>query len=386
VKDGSDTAAILCTAAHDAERRLRILVLTPDYPPRKGGIQTLTAKLVEHAERLRCRVVTLGSPGASEFDESHGADVRRSGRSDHWRRASIGVLNVRAAVEATRFRPQAVLSMHIVTSPAAWLIGRGLRVPVVQYLHAREIGARPALTRFAVRYADATIAVSDYTRSLALSAASDPSNIHIIPPGVELPAGRREHRSSAPTVLTVARLEARDKGHDVLVEAMPMVRERVADLRWVVVGEGSLRPELQLRVEQRGLAHYVEFTGAVSDAERDAWLDRAWLFALPSRGADDVAAGEGFGIVYLEASAHGLPVVAGDSGGALDAVVHGETGILVDPTDSAAVADAISGLLLDRQRADALGEAGAEWARKFAWPAIAQRVEDALVGLARPSR
>jgi phosphatidylinositol alpha-1,6-mannosyltransferase len=103
---------------------------------------------------------------------------------------------------------------------------------------------------------------------------------------------------------------------------------------------------------------------------------------MPSRLSGGGLGGEGFGIVYLEASAHGLPVVAGEAAGALDAVVPGTTGLLVDPTDHVRVADAIASLLRDRRRADALGRAGREYAARFAWPEIARRVEDVMLEVA----
>jgi phosphatidylinositol alpha-1,6-mannosyltransferase len=120
----------------------------------------------------------------------------------------------------------------------------------------------------------------------------------------------------------------------------------------------------------------------VSDAERDAWLERAWVFAMPSRVPAGGPGGEGFGIVYLEAAARGLPVVAGDRGGAVDAVDGGRTGLLVDATDHLAVADALTTLLLDRERAEEMGRAGRERAREFAWPLVSARVERLLLELA----
>jgi phosphatidylinositol alpha-1,6-mannosyltransferase len=182
-----------------------------------------------------------------------------------------------------------------------------------------------------------------------------------------------------PTFVTVARLADRYKGHDVLVDALPFVRERVPDARWVVIGEGPLRPELEARVRARGLAASVSFLGAVSDEQRDGWLRRADLLAMPSRLPGPGRAGEGFGIVYLEAGAYGKPVVAGAVAGAPDAVLDGETGLLVDPTDPRAVADAIARLLLDRELARRLGAAGAARARALAWPLVAERVQALLL-------
>jgi phosphatidylinositol alpha-1,6-mannosyltransferase len=121
----------------------------------------------------------------------------------------------------------------------------------------------------------------------------------------------------------------------------------------------------------------------VTNDERDAWLERAHLFAMPSRVPGGGLGGEGFGIVYLEASWRGLPVVAGNVGGAVDAVVDGETGLLVDANDPVDVADAVTRLLVDQQLSHKLGEQGATRAREFAWPIITRRVEDLLLSLSR---
>jgi phosphatidylinositol alpha-1,6-mannosyltransferase len=181
----------------------------------------------------------------------------------------------------------------------------------------------------------------------------------------------------------VARIENRYKGFDVMVRAMPLIRAQVPEVHWVVVGDGPLRGE----VEQLAAAHVVngaaEFVGHVSDEERDALFQESSVFAMPSRLPAGRLGGEGFGIVFLEAGAHGLPVVAGNVGGAVDAVVDGETGLLVDPTDHVAVASAISQLLLEPERAAALGHAGRERAQDFAWPQVAQRVEQVLLDVVR---
>ena len=374
--DGSET--------EDRAPALRVLVLTPDFPPARGGIQVLAHRLARHARRSRMRVVTLNGPQGEVFDRREALEVRRtrsSGRRHH--RSGILALNGRALAEARRFRPDVVLSVHIVLSPAARMIRRATGARTAQYLHADEIRARPTLAGFAVRGADAVVAVSEHTRRLALSAGADPSRLHRIPAGVDIPVSTssRVARPSRATVLTVARLHDRYKGHDVLLRAMPLVRARVPEVQWVVVGEGPLRPELERLVADHGLDGHVRFTGEVSDAERDAWLDQAHVFAMPARLPGGGVGGEGFGIVFLEANAHGLPVVAGNVGGALDAVVHGETGLLVDPDDHRAVAAAIADLLLDPKRARAIGRAGAARARSFAWPTIAERVEELLLRL-----
>lgn len=357
----------------------RVLVVTPDFPPDPGGIQLLVGRIVQHAERLRVRVVTVAGPGSRAFDAEHDWDVRRV-RFGHWHQPTIAALNAAALAHAVAFRPAAVLSAHLVTAPAAAAISTILNVPFLQYLYAEEIGARPGLAAFALRRAEAAIAVSRYTRDLAVGAGADPARVHIVAPAVDPPAAVDAPQNAArPTLLTIARLRDRYKGHETLLRALPLIRARVPEAEWVVIGDGPLRPGLERAAAAQGVQDAVRFLGALSDDDRDRWLRRAHVFAMPSRVPAGRFAGEGFGIVYLEAAARGLPVVAGNVGGALDAVVHDETGLLVDPTDHVALAEAISGLLLDRDRARALGAAGARRAHGFTWPVVARRVEDLLM-------
>jgi phosphatidyl-myo-inositol dimannoside synthase len=363
--------------------RPRVLVLTPDFPPMRGGIQSLLHRLIRNADGLDWLVVTHDSEGAAEFDSREDLDVVRVGSARGGRLVSRLLLNQRALVEAARFRPHVVLSGHIVTAPAASLLRRTLRVPVIQYLYALEVAAKPRLAAYAVGRADATIAISRYTRELALSAGAKEDRIAIVPPGVDLPGelpDRRPDPQAPPTVVTVARLSDRYKGHDVMMRALPLIRARVPAARWVIVGDGPLRQHLEALATAEGVSEAVRFAGVISDSERDAWLGRSHVFAMPSRLPARGLAGEGFGIVYLEAGARGLPVVAGKAGGALDAVVDGRTGLLVDPQDHVALADAISGLLLDGERAERMGAAGTEHARAHAWPVVAARVEQLVRG------
>jgi phosphatidyl-myo-inositol dimannoside synthase len=367
----------------------RVLIVTPDYPPAHGGIQVLVHRIASGMSRLTPRVVTLDADRAASFDADWPVQVHRVSTQLSARAIKIMALNRQSLLQAARSRPDVVLSAHIVTSPAAVAIQRLLKVPFVQYFHAKEIGAKPGLASFAAKNANASIAVSRYTRGLAIDAGGDPARIHRIPVGVDLPERDRPVRRKTalsggrPTVLTIARLEDRYKGHDVLVRAMPLVRARLPDLLWVVIGDGPLRNALEHLAAVQGLSESVRFLGAVSDEERNAWLGEADVFTMPSRLPAGGYAGEGFGIVYLEANAHQMPVVAGNVAGALDAVHDGDTGVLVDPTDHVALADALSDLLLDPERAARMGRSGAERSRQLAWPEIARRVEDLLLGVAR---
>lgn len=376
----------MSASAAASARAVRVLVLTPDFPPARGGIQALMGGLVAAMENVSSRVVTLDSPGSREFDASWGGAIHRVRSPARLGSARNLPLNAAALVQARSFRPDVLLSAHIVTSPAAAVLRRTLGVPGALYFHANEVLGKPRLAAWAARHADISIAVSSYTEGLLREVGAPTGSLLRIPPGVDLPERAGAERSARPTVLTVSRLNDSYKGHDVLLEALVAVRERVPDVEWVVLGDGPLRPALQAQAQRAGLGSSTRFLGGVDDAERDAWLDRAHVFAMPSRLPGGGLAGEGFGIVFLEAGAHGTPVVAGNVGGAVDAVDDGETGLLVDPADPRAVAAAVTSLLLDPDRARRMGAAARERARTFAWPVIAARVERALLELAETGR
>jgi phosphatidyl-myo-inositol dimannoside synthase len=336
-------------------------------------------RLAEGIRGFETRVIALDSPGAARFDRESAVAVNRVPVHGWLRGGNNVLLNAVAFREALSFRPDVTLSTHIVASPSAAAVRRALCARTVQYYHAEEIGARPKLAAFAARQADAVIVVSDYTAGLIAALGVVPASMRLIAPGVDVPGEVTPEAVDRPSILTVARLEERYKGHDVLVRALPLVRAKVPDVQWIVIGDGSLRPGLEQLADSYGVADSIRFLGTACDETRNSWLRRAHLLAMPSRLPGGRFAGEGFGIAYLEAGAYGKPVVAGNVGGALDAVLDGESGLLVDPEDPVAVAEAISRLLLDPDLARRLGEGGARRARSQAWPLVCERVEAVLL-------
>jgi phosphatidyl-myo-inositol dimannoside synthase len=322
---------------------------------------------------VQFRVVTFSAADASP-DLGRGSIRRVRGRGP--RTVAVAQLNAIALAESRSWRPDVVLSGHVVMSPAASMTG----VSFVQYLYAMEMSHRPRLTAFAVRNAADCIVLGEHGRALASAAGASNERIHAIPPGIDVPSGPTVAlQDRASLIVNVARLEDRYKGIDVLVRALPLVRSRVPDATMTLVGDGPLRHAIDALARANGCGEAVCCVGSVPDDERDSLLAAAAVFAMPSRLSAG-AGGEGFGIVYLEAGARGIPVVAGNVGGALDAVLDEETGVLVDPEDHIAVAEAICRLLLDRDRAARLGDGGRRWAQRFEWPAVVRQVEDVLLG------
>ena len=360
--------------------RPRLLLVTPDFPPARGGIQVVADRLARGMHGFDTVVVAPDQPGAIELDAASGLDVRRVGGGRALRGGRQALLNVAAIRAARDVRPDVTLSGHIVASPGAAAIRRLTGARTAQYFYAEEICARPKLAAFAAREADLSIAISEYTAGLVRTTGT-PRWLSVVPVGTDVPAELAPLAAGRPTVVTVARIEERYKGHDTMVRAFALVLAQVPDAQWVVVGDGSLRPAIEALARSYGIARSVRFLGAIGDDERNEWLRRADLLAMPSRLPAGGFAGEGFGIAFLEAGAYAKPVVAGNVGGALDAVRDGDTGLLVDPLDPVAIAGAIVTLLRDRELAARLGGAGRTWAEQHAWPLVAARVEALLLEL-----
>ena len=200
-------------------------------------------------------------------------------------------------------------------------------------------------------------------------------------PALDAAAVRQRYGlADRPVIVCVSRLVAR-KGQDTLVAALPRVRAAVPDAMLLLVGDGGYRDRLEQQARERGLADAVRFAGGVPHAELPAHFAAGDVFAMPCRtrrGGLDV---EGLGIVFLEASATGLPVVVGDSGGAPDAVRDGETGYLVDGRDVTAVADRLVELLQDPAARARMGAAGRDWVERcWDWDLLAGALTRLLQG------
>ncbi len=165
---------------------------------------------------------------------------------------------------------------------------------------------------------------------------------------------------SKKVIVSVGRLVHR-KGQDHLIEAMPEILKNVPDAHLLMVGQGPYLEHLAKLVAIHKVENHVSFIGRIQYAELPRFICAGDLFAMPSRSRLAGLEVEGLGIVYLEASACGLPVVAGNSGGAPDAVVEGVTGLVVDGTNNGQIAAAIISLLNDPQRAQTMGAAGRQW-------------------------
>jgi phosphatidylinositol alpha-1,6-mannosyltransferase len=190
----------------------------------------------------------------------------------------------------------------------------------------------------------------------------------------------RNGLAGRPVIVCVSRLVPR-KGQDTLVRALPLVRRAVPDAALLLVGGGPHRPAVRRLARELDVADHVVLTGSVPWAELPAHYAAGDVFAMPCRTRNGGLDVEGLGIVYLEASAVGLPVIAGDSGGAPDAVRDGETGYVVPGRGVDALAARLVELLSDEPLRRKLGTAGRAWVeQEWGWDLQAARLRDLLAG------
>jgi phosphatidylinositol alpha-1,6-mannosyltransferase len=372
----------------------RTLIVTNDFPPRQGGIQSFVYAL---ASRLPPGMVTVYAPkwqGAAEFDARQPFPVVRHPTS---LMLPVPAVARRAARIAREHECEAVL---FGAAAPLGLITPALRktagiTKAVALTHGHEAGwaalpgARALLRRIGDEV-DTLTYLGEYFRTRiarALSAEAAARMVRLAP-GVDVDkfrpgaggAGIRERLGLAglPVVVCVSRLVPR-KGQDTLIKAWPAVRAECGEATLLLVGDGPYRHDLEQLARRLGVGDAVRFTGSVPQAELAAYYDAGDVFAMPCRTRRAGLDVEGLGIVYLEASATGLPVVGGDSGGAPDAVLDGETGYVVPGDDPAAAAQRIAELLTDPAKAKAMGEKGMAWVdREWRMELGAARLESLL--------
>ncbi|MFB7664618.1 glycosyltransferase family 4 protein [Kitasatospora sp. NPDC056138] len=374
------------------------LVITNDFPPRQGGIETFVHAMATRMPADEVVVYTSHEPGDTAFDATLPFPVVRD-------TARMLLPTARAtgrAVEIARahgcdrvwFGAAAPLALMAPT-----LRRNGIRRTVAT-THGHEIwwartpGARRLMRRIG-EGVDVVTYLGQYTRSRIEPALGPRAHLSRLVPGVDADSYRPDPDAALAlrtelglhgrqVILCVARLVPR-KGQDMLIRALPMVRQAVPDAVLLVVGQGPDEARLR-RLARRHAPDAVHFAGGRSHTETPRYYAAADVFAMPCRTRRGGLEAEGLGIVFLEAAASELPVLVGDSGGAPDTVLDGRTGRVVDGGDPAAVASALTGLLLDPERA-AMGAAGRRWVRDtWSWDASARRLAELLSPDQPPAR
>lgn len=372
----------------------RTLIVTNDFPPRTGGIESFVLAM---AQRLPDDVIvhTARQRGDAEHDRSLPFEVVRDPSPLMVPTPSISRRSAQLAraLDCDRVWFGAAAPLGLM---APRLREAGVERAVAT-THGHEIwwssvpGARRALRAIGERN-DVLTYLGEYCRSRIarpLTPAARSRMVQLTPgvddsvfrPGSGGDDIRRRHGLvDRPVVVCVSRMVAR-KGQDVLVRALPLIQRQVPGAALLLVGDGPHRGAVEKLVRQHDVERDVVLAGRVPWHQTPGYYDAGDVFAMPTRTRLFGLEPEALGICYLEAAATGLPVVAGDSGGAPDAVLDGENGFVVDGRDVEQVAQRCTELLLDRELAVRFGSRGRAWvAERWRWDDLALRLHRILAG------
>ncbi len=355
-----------------------------DFKPKLGSMGEQGHQLMKHLTELGENIIALAPdmPGDEKFDAVCGYPVMRystrqfqsaEGSKTRFNRATL----LRAVIGAVRkykpdylicnlWGPQTGISMVIASKLT--------NLPWFLVAHGEELKRPtrwPVIRRRTVQDARRVICVSRYTQCLVETLGVSPDRVDVVLNGFDYEQvsehrRRRTHQlpriedafaEGGPTVLTVCRL--RDyKGVDRMIKAMPTILSAVPDAKYLIGGDGVYREELESLARISPARDRITFLGDITEREKFECYERCQVFAMPSRPWDG-GQSEGFGLGFAEANAFGKAVVGGRVGGtATDAIIDGETGILVDPNDVEEIASAVIRLLSDKEESARLGENG----------------------------
>jgi len=375
----------------------RTLCITNDFGPRAGGIETFVVGLIERMPKNSVVVYTASQADSAPFDEmwfrNYGVEVIRDSSKVLLPSFRVG-RNVRKLV-----RERNITTVFFGAAAPLALLAPGLRRAgvkrIVALTHGHEVWWSRlwpfsiAIARIG-RSVDALTYLGEFTRgeiAKALNPASVAKLVRIAP-GIDTEhfaprsdaQGLRESLGLADkkVIVSVGRLVHR-KGQDVLIAAMPEIIKSIDDVHLLLIGEGPYKRDLEKRLKNLGLENRVTFVGRVQYPDLPRYICVGDVFAMPSRSRLAGLEVEGLGIVYLEASACGLPVIGGLSGGAPDAVLQGETGFAVDGTSAHEVAQAVVKVLADKELAQKLGARGRQWIiEQWQWQMWSERFNQLL--------
>ena len=374
------------------------LLITNDLGPRAGGIETFILGLISQLDGKKIVIYTSSQPGDHEFDQElareFGVVVIRD-------RAKVLLPSPRVYADIVKVLRtyQSNVIWYGATAPLAWLAPFFKKIGVRKQIgmtHGHEVWwAKLWPFSWALRRMgnalDVVTYLGDFTRNAMKKSLGPHPQLVRIAPGISIehfvpsasgakPADlvKRYKLENKIVLLSVGRLVHR-KGQDRLIDALPLILAQLPTVELLFIGVGPYEEKLRARARKNGVAENIQFLGRLQYNQLPEHIQLADLFAMPSRSRFFGLEVEGLGIVYLEASACAIPVMAGASGGAPDAVLDGVTGICVDGTDVRAIAAGAIQILSDLPKAKAMGAAGREWAvKEWNWQIWGERFKELL--------
>lgn len=332
---------------------MRILVLSVDFPPHSDGVSSLTYHYVRRLSE-NGNIVTVVAPRASGSKAIDAGGLFNCHRFPGY---SLGPFRVVpfllcALWAVFRSKPDVVLPMNIgYGGPFAYVLsvlGFARYITIAYAYEFLKVRHQAILRRLYLKIYERsvfTVAISRYTRSRLVEFGLESSRIRVLYPGIQQEFATAEgSESGGSTIGTCGRLIHR-KGHDLVIAALPRIREVMPGIKYRIAGDGPEGERLKAMSKELGVEDLVEFLGVVSAGDLSAFYSSLDLFVMPAR--EDYASGhvEGFGIVYVEAAIHGVPALAARTGGAPEAVLDGVTGTVVAPESVDEIANTVISML-----------------------------------------
>lgn len=382
--------------------RMKILLLTDKFAPELGGSQIILANAYAQLREHEVTVLTREAPGAPMHDTAYGHRIVRI----PWPQ----VPKLRSALFAARLRSlgatlcasQGFDQIHsgqpLETAPVGTYLAKRFGIPSVIHTFAEDVTSferhplfGPPMRR-ALRRATAVSTISRYTMQRLIMLGVPDARIRLMYPGLH-PEKWAPRSGTNPLVselglegkrvlLTVSRLIPR-KGHDMVLKALPKVLEAVPNAVYLIVGDGPERSRLERLADKLQVRSSVRFVGSIDNSATFDYYHCCDVFVMPNRRMPNGDI-EGFGLVFLEANACGKPVLGGASGGAVDAIIDGETGFLVTPDRVHEITDRLILLLTNPDLARGMGEAGrARVHQSFTWAHCGDALREVITSTAR---
>jgi len=371
--------------------RGRLLILTTEFPPLPGGIGVVSYYLAKEAIKQgfpETVVLATKASGYKEFDERED-DLRilRAGW-DALRYLKAIPLWVNLKKIINTHKPEAIIATSWLYGGSLAYLMRGNGPPYFVFAHGLEISRyqrKPFVRNWMKKVfagGELTFAVSNYTASLLYSLNLPREKVLVIGNGVDIHRFKPMDASDVvkkmynlngkKVLLTVGRLIPR-KGQEIVIRAIPLIKRKIPNITYLIVGEGPERKKLLKLIEELGVEAEVKLVGRVSDGLLPLYYNACDIFLMVNQVVNEVDF-EGFGLVFLEAGACGKPVIASRYGGVEDAVIDGVNGVLLPEADVGKVAEAVIGLLENPEFARKLGEGGRRIALASSWEKVGEKV------------
>ncbi len=382
---------------------MNILIIASDSRPLIGGVSEYTHQIARFLS-LEGNKITVFSP---QMDKDKEFDVTCPYRIYRYNAGALYAHNklyryfkeyslVRNIIRKDKI--QVIIGNHLCANPYIyWLVAKISKKPYCVLTYGMEIGAGPNdidgfKKRLVLRNANKVFCISCFAQNRVIKLGIPPSKTVVVYPGIAIqdfrawnkkvasPISQKLGLNNRKVIFTLGRLVER-KGQDTVIKAMPKVLKDVRDALYLIAGEGPYKKELRHLTEEYRVKEQVIFLGRISESQKQFYYDACDIFVMVNREIKNGNA-EGFGIVFLEANACGKPVIGGKSGGAAEAIIHNQTGLLVNPSDIDEVAEAITYLLKNPDAASRMGDKGRQMIeKKFAWGKLVPKIEQELRNL-----